>query len=70
MRVLNQYTYPYAFPNQVREDLIPGVSAASVLIQFFLTHAYYSMDVDKFDQAYQCISIDGEADSIKRLVQG
>ena len=70
MRILNQYTFPYAFHNQVREDLIPGVSAASVLIQFDLTHAYYSMEVDKADQAYQCISIDGEAYRIKRLVQG
>ena len=70
MRVLNQYTFQYTFPNQVREDLIPGVSAASVLIKFDLTHAYYRMEVDRNDQEYQCISIDGEAYYIKRLVQG
>ncbi len=70
MRVLNQYTFPYTFTNQVREDLIPVVSVASVLIQLDLTHAYFSMEVDRKYQEYQCIRIDGEAHRIKKLVHG
>ena len=70
MRILNQFTFPYTFRSEEREGLIQGVSEARVLIQYDLTHAYYSVEVDKEDQNYQCISIDGAAYRIKRLVQG